>query len=157
MNKRTLFGLIAIVCLALAATTFSLMADETAAPPKTSGLVDDLTSKLSLKPEQATGAAGAVFSLAKSKLTPEDFGKIAAGIPEMDTLLKAAPPAPTSGAASAIAGAMGSKGGSAALLSQFNSLGISPESAAKVVPEVLSFVKGKQGDKVTDLLSKAIK
>lgn len=156
MNKKTLFGLIAIVCLTLASMTFPLRADETAAPTMAaSGLVDDLTSKLGLKPEQATGAAGAVFSLAKTKLKPEDFTKLASSFPEMDSLLKAAPAA--AGAASAMAGSMGKAGGAAGLLSQFGNLGISPETAAKVVPEVVSFVKGKGGSKVADMLSKAIK
>ena len=39
-------------------------------------LVGSLTKKLSVTPEQATGGAGALFALAKSKLSVEDFSKV---------------------------------------------------------------------------------
>lgn len=154
MRRNTVFALCALVCLVFA-SAFAF-ADETAAPPKTSGLVDDLTSKLSLKPEQATGAAGAVFSMAKSKLTPENFTKLAAGFPEMDTLLKAAPSA-TSSSSNPLAALAATQGGAAGLLSQFKNLGIPLDTAAKIVPEVLAFVKGKQGDEVMNMLAGAVK
>ena len=150
--KRTLFVvLLGLVCLAFAATTFSVYAEQPAAS-KTSGIADDLSSKLSLKPEQAIGAAGSIFALAKSKLSAADFGKIAAGIPEMDSLLKAVPAA----GGDALSAVMASQSGTMRLMSQFKTLGISPETAAKVIPEALSFVKSKQGDEVMNLLSKAI-
>lgn len=151
MKKKLLSVFFAFVCLTIASITFSVYAAET----KTSGLADELTKKLSLKPEQATGAAGSVFSLAKSKMSPTDFTKLAGGFPEMDSLLKAAPK-PESGGLGSVAGMVGSQSGPMALASQFKSLGIAPETAAKVVPEVLNFVKAKQGDAMMGLLSKAI-
>src|SRR5215217_3076753 len=54
-------------------------------------LVAKLTKELSVTPEQAIGGAGALFGLAKSKLKPEDFLKVANVVPGMDGLLKAAP------------------------------------------------------------------
>ena len=147
MKGRLFVVLLGFVCLAFVAATIPSYADA----PKSSGLVDDLASKLSLKPDQALGAAGSIFSLAKSKLSPTDWGKLAGGFPEMDSLLKAAP------AASAVTSALGSQSGVAGLLGQFSSLGISPETAAKIVPEVLSFVNSKKGQEIMNLLSKAIK
>jgi Protein of unknown function VcgC/VcgE (DUF2780) len=149
MKTKLWLVLIAFVCLSFAADALD----------SNSGITEDLTSKLSLKPEQAMGAAGSVFSLAKSKLSADDFAKVAAGIPEMDSLLKAAPAAEgaANSTSSAISAVMGSQGGAAALMSQFNKLGISPETAAKIVPEVLNFVKGKSGADVMNVLSKAIK
>jgi len=138
---------------ALALLTSAVYADT----EKTSGLVDTLTKNLSLKSEQATGAAGSVFSLAKSKMSATDFSKLAGGFPEMDSLLKATPKAESKGGTSALTGAFSSLSGPAALAGQFKSLGISPEAAAKIVPEVLNFVKGKQGTEVMELLSKAVK
>lgn len=156
MNRKTLLGLLMMIAVLFIPPLAA--ADEPPAPTKSSGIVDDLTSKLSLKPEQALGAAGAVFGLAKTKMSATDFTKLAGGIPEMDTLLKAAPAAASSStsALGAAAAAMESQSGAAALLGQFSNLGIPAESAAKIVPEVLSFVKAKQGDEVMGLLSKAI-
>jgi hypothetical protein len=151
MQRRVFFVLTGFACFVFA-ITLALYADDTATA-KTSGLVDDLTKNLSLKPEQAMGAAGSVFSLAKSKMNAADFTKLAGGFPEMDSLLSAAPKA-----SSSATGALGSAaGGAVGLASQFSSLGISPETATKVVPEVLNFVKAKQGDEMMGLLSKAIK
>jgi len=141
-----------IVCLILG-IPFLLFAET----GKTSGLVDTLTKNLSLKPEQAKGAAGSVFTLAKTKMTPADFSKLAGGFPEMDSLLKAAPK-PASYDSNTLTGALANQATSAmGLMGQFNSLGIPAETAGKIVPEVLNFVKAKHGDAMMGLLSKAIK
>jgi hypothetical protein len=153
--KTKLF--VVVLTLVFAAVTFSAFGEDAA---KSSGIAEDLASKLSLKPEQAVGAAGSIFSLAKSKLSAEDFGKIAAKVPEMENLLKAVPTTASdagSSTSSAVSALMESQGGAAKLMSQFQKLGISPATAAKVVPEALQFVKSKQGEEVMNLLSKAIK
>jgi hypothetical protein len=150
MNKKRIGFFFLFVCFTFA--TMVLNAEET----KKSGLEDVLVKNLSLKPEQATGAAGSVFSLAKSKMSAADFTKLAGGFPEMDSLLKAVPKTESSGMGS-VSSALGSQAGPLLLASQFKSLGISPEIASKVVPEVLNFVKGKQGDAMMGLLSKAVK
>ena len=152
MKRKVLVGFVVILFLA---TTYSIYADEQT-KPATSGLVDTLSKNLSLKPEQATGAAGSVFSLAKSKMSATDFTKLASGYPEMDTLLKATPKTESTGS-SALTSALSSQSGAVALASQFKTLGISPETGAKIVPEVLNFVKAKQGDAMMGLLSKAVK
>ena len=54
-------------------------------------LVNQLTSGLSVTPQQATGGAGAIFGLVKSKLSPAEFSKISGAVPGMDGFLKAAP------------------------------------------------------------------
>ena len=151
MKKKSFVVFAAFVCLTIATAFWANALD-----PKNSGLVDDLSKKLSLKPEQATGAAGSVFSLAKTKMNPADFTKLAGGFPEMDSLLKAAPKPDSSTGLGSVTSALGSQAGPLALASQFKSLGISPEVASKIVPEVLNFVKAKQGDAVMGLLSKAI-
>ena len=56
-------------------------------------LVGNLTKKPSITPEQAPGGSGAIFGLAKTKLKPEDFAKVAGAVPGMDGLLGAAPQA----------------------------------------------------------------
>ena len=58
---------------------------------ETSGLVGHLTKQLGVTEKQATGGSGAVFSLAKSRLSPSDFSQVSGVVPNMDTLLGAAP------------------------------------------------------------------
>jgi len=60
-------------------------ADHTTAKVKTPSpeLVGQLTRGLSIKPEQAVGGAGALFGLAKSRLNPGDFTKVANVVPDM--------------------------------------------------------------------------
>jgi len=47
-------------------------------------LVDQLTQPLSITPAQATGGAGALFGLVKSRLSPADFSKVASAVRGMD-------------------------------------------------------------------------
>jgi Protein of unknown function VcgC/VcgE (DUF2780) len=154
MKNKSFIKLLIIPCVVFSMTV--LINAGQAAAPATSGLVDTLTKNLSLKPAQATGAAGSIFSLAKSKMAPADFTKLASGFPEMDSLLKATPKGSSSGVGG-LTGAITNPSGALALANQFKSLGISPETATKIVPEVLNFVKAKQGDQIMGLLSKAIK
>jgi Protein of unknown function VcgC/VcgE (DUF2780) len=123
-------------------------------------LVGQLTKQLSVTPDQATGGAGALFNLAKSRLSPDEFSKVAGAVPGMDGLLKAAPKT-ESGGASAL-GSLGSKlpggaGGLASVAGSFQSLGLSPDMAAKFVPVLTKFVESKGGASVGSLFAGAMK
>jgi uncharacterized protein VcgC/VcgE DUF2780 len=127
-----------------------------AAAPK-SDLVAQLTDELRITPKQAEGTAGALFGLAKTRLKPEDFAKVAASVPNIDGLLKAAPaPDAKQAAALAIAG-KSSLGGLASLAPSFAKLGLSPELALKAVPILTKFVGGKGGAEVAALLAGVLK
>ena len=124
-------------------------------------LVGQLTKELDITPEQAVGGSGALFGLAKSRLKPEDFTKVAGAVPGMDGLLKAAPK-PKQGAADGVLGAMGDAlpgkaGGLAAVAGSFKSLGLSPDMASKFVPVMAKFVEVKGGAGVGKLLAGALK
>jgi hypothetical protein len=86
-------------------------------------LIGALSKELGATPEQAAGAAGSLFGVARSRLEPEEFSQVAAAVPGMDDLLKAAPagggrsPVGTSGL-SGLAGAAGGLAGAAAAFSQ---------------------------------------
>src|SRR3982750_524196 len=106
-------------------------------------LIGQLTQQLSITPKQAAGGAGALFGLAKSKLSTDQFGQIANVVPGMDGLLKAAPKTTKSGASATtdtlgqLAGALpGGLGGIASLAGSFKSLGLSPDMVTKMVPVV---------------------
>jgi len=123
-------------------------------------LVGQLTKQLSVTPDQATGGAGALFNLAKSRLSAGDFSKVAGAVPGMDGLLKAVPKA-DSGGSSAL-GSLGSKlpggaGGLASVAGSFQSLGLSPDMAAKFVPVMTKFLESKGGSSVGSLFAGAVK
>src|SRR6476620_1420113 len=114
-------------------------------------LVGALSKELGSTPEQAAGAAGALFGVAKSRLNTNDFSQVADAVPGMDMLLKAAPPAGgavgTSGLSS-LSNMAGAAGGLAAAASAFSKLGLSPELVAKAIPILTSFVSKSGGANV---------
>lgn len=124
-------------------------------------LVGQLTKRLSITPQQATGGSGALFGLAKTKMKPEDFLKVSNVVPGMDGLLKAAPmPSDTGGTdpLSAISSALPGKAGAvASVAGSFKQLGMSPQMATKFIPIMTQFVKVKGGADVAGLLSGAFK
>lgn len=126
--------------------------------PPSPELIGNLTKGLSVTPHQATGGAGALFSLAKSRLSPADFGKIAAVVPGMSGFLKAAPAAGGGSELSSLAGMLpGSAGGLATAAAAFQKLGLSPGMVEKFAPILLNFVHAKGGAGVASLLSGALK
>ena len=70
-------------------------------PERAPSSSDRLSQEIGATSEQAAGAAGALFGVAKSRLAPDQFSQVANAVPGMDLLLKAAP------AASAVAGTSG--------------------------------------------------
>ena len=118
-------------------------------------LIGKLTKQLSITPEQAVGGAGSLFNLAKGKLTPDDFSKVAAAVPGMDGLLKAAP---SSGAASGLGALIpGGAGGLASVAGSFQKLGLSPDMVGKFVPVLTQHVQSTGGADVASLLAGALK
>ena len=121
-------------------------------------LVGQLSKELGATPEQAAGAAGALFGVAKSRLKPDEFSTIAKAVPGMDMLLKAAPSsAAAPGAAGALAGVAGSAGSLASAANAFSSLGLKPELVSKAVPILTSFVTKSGGADVGASLARAFK
>ena len=120
-------------------------------------LVSQLTKELSISPKQATGGAGALFGLAKSRLTPNEFSRVAKSVPGMDGLLKAAPK-PKGGVPGPVGTALpGGIAGLASVAGAFKSLGLSPDMAGKFVPVMTKFVESKGGTNVGSLLAGALK
>jgi hypothetical protein len=124
-------------------------------------LVGQLTKALSITPAQASGGAGALFGLAKSKLSPADFSQVAASVPGIDKLIKSAPAASKNSALGGLSGlgnsVPGGLGSLAAVTGPFKKLGLSPDMAAKFVPILTQFVQSKGGEGVAGLLTGALK
>ena len=121
-------------------------------------LVGALSKELGSTPEQAAGAAGALFGVAKSRLKAEEFGQVSKAVPGMGALLAAAPPAGTTGSVGgALSKATGSASGLASAASAFSTLGLKPELVSKAIPVLTSFVTKSGGADVGRLLSGALK
>lgn len=128
------------------------------ATPASPELVGQLSKELSITPAQATGGAGALFGVAKSRLSPADFSKVSAAVPGMGSFLKAAPaPDNTSGLSSLIGSLPGGLGGLASTAGSFQKLGLSPDMVGKFVPILTKFVEGKGGASAASLLSGALR
>jgi len=156
MTCRRSLGIVTAI-LVVSGSSSAWAQDAAAAAKASPELVSALGKELSVTPEQAAGAAGALFGVAKSRLSATDFGTVSAAVPGMDALLKAAP----SGGAVGTSGALSKIGGSAAGLatatSAFKSLGISPDLVSKAIPVLTSFVSSKGGANVAGLLAGALK
>ena len=120
----------------------------------------DLTAALAKEiggtQEQAAGAAGSLFSVAKTRLKPEEFSQVSKAVPGMAALLGAAP-AMGGGGGNALSQLAGNAGGLTAAASAFSKLGLKPEMVAKAVPVLVSFVTKSGGANVGQLLAGVLK
>jgi hypothetical protein len=151
MTRQNRLGvLVSFIMIALWATGGAQAAgqNEAAAAVKASPeLVATLSKEIGGTPEQAAGAAGALFSVARAQLKTDEFSQIARAVPGMDALLRATPAGVAAEAA---------KGMSAAT-SAFTKLGLKPEMVAKAVPVLASFVTKSGGATAGRLLTGALK
>ena len=118
-------------------------------------LVGSLSKELGSTPEQAAGAAGSLFGVAKSRLKPADFSQVAKAVPGMDLLLKAAPS--SGGTLDPLSQLGGSIGGLSSAAAAFSKLGLNPSLVAKAVPVLTSFVTKSGGANVGALLANVLK
>jgi hypothetical protein len=147
----------AVALLAVSLVAAASAIDKTAIPPSPE-LVGQLSQQLSITPAQATGGAGTLFGLAKSRLSPADFSKVAAAVPGMGGFLKAAPSTKSSGGLGSLTSGLPSEmGGLASAAGSFQKLGLSPNMISKFVPVLTHFVESKGGASAASLLSGALK
>jgi hypothetical protein len=130
---------------------------QTAAVTASPDLTAALSKELGSTPEQAAGAAGALFGAAKTKLKPTDFASISKAVPGMAALLKAAPALGQKSGAGALTQMAGAAGGLASAASAFQALGLSPDLVSKALPVLTSFVTKSGGADVGKLLAGALK
>ena len=160
MVRHSCFGLACVMLIVLSGAQATAQSGAAAAAVKASpALVGALSKEMGSTPEQAAGAAGALFGVAKSRLNADQFSQVATAVPGMDSLLGAAP-APGGGVGAAT-GALSQLGGSASGLAgaaaAFSKLGLSPELVSKAIPILTSFVTKSGGANVGNLLAGALK
>ncbi len=157
-TQRTALLIVMLWSTVVAAPAGQGPAEASAAAKASPALVGELSKTLGSTPEQAAGAAGALFGVAKSSLKPDAFSKVSQAVPGMDLLLKAAPVAGgAEGAMGGLAKIGGSAAGLASAASAFSKLGLSPDLVTKAVPVLTSFVTKAGGAEVGNLLAGALK
>jgi hypothetical protein len=168
MTWQSGFG---IACVALSAVTTitgsaagaqSVAEAQAAAVKASPELVQSLSKEIGATPEQAAGAAGALFGIAKSRLKEDEFAEVSQAVPGMSSLLKAAPKTggssnPLSTAGGAVSQAVGTAGALGPAASAFSQLGLKPEMVTKAIPILTSFVSKTGGANVASLLAGALK
>jgi Protein of unknown function VcgC/VcgE (DUF2780) len=153
-------GMVVLTAAVAVAQTPAAEADKALAKTPNPELVGALAKELGSTPQQATGAAGSLFSLAKTRLKPEEWTKVAGAVPGMDGLLKAAPAGAIGTSGGGIPGASAATsnlGGLAGAATAFQKLGLSPDLVMKAVPVLTSFIGKSGGADVAKLLAGALK
>jgi len=125
------------------------------------GLVDLLVSQLGVTQTQAEGGAGSIFKSAQKNLSVDDFSLIADVVPNMDSMLAAAPEIKsTSGTLGSVKSLLGNSdsnlGSMVGLADSFGKMGMDADMVGKFVPVVLDYVKGSGGETVMNLLKSAL-
>ena len=158
MTRQFCLGIVVLVAISVSsarmqAAPSALQAgtDAEVAAKASPELVGALSKEIGATPEQAAGAAGALFGVAKSRLNPADFSQVATAVPGMDSLLKAAP---IGGTLSPLGG---QSNGLVTAASAFSKLGLSPDMVGKAVPVLTSYVTKSGGEKAGSLLAGALK
>lgn len=105
----------------------------------TNPLVKTLTTNLGVTPTQAVGGSAALLNDAKKDMKPADFQALTSKMPQVGTLLAAAP------AASA-----------GTLPSQFTALGMKPEMIGKFTPFLLDYIKSGTTPGMMNLVQAAL-
>lgn len=116
----------------------------TVAPAATSstGLTEVLMQQLGVTQQQAQGGAGALLQLAESRMSAKDFTALSNSIPDMQSLLGAAP----------AAGVLGSGG----MAGTFLQLGLTPDMVQKFIPTIVQYVEGTGGSALATALRSAL-
>jgi hypothetical protein len=166
MTRQSCFGIVVFIAISVSTAgvqqavhsadqAAAATAEATAAAKASPELVGALSKEMGATPEQAAGAAGTLFGVAKSRLKADEFSQIATAVPGMDSLLKAAPTA--GGATGALSQLGGGASGLTGAASAFSKLGLTPDMVSKAVPVLTSYVTKSGGSKVGSLLAGALK
>ena len=164
MKRRRCVGIVCVaLALAFAGTVVAQGPQDqsqlaSAAATASPELVGALSKEIGSTPEQAAGAAGALFGLAKSRLKADEFAQIATAVPGTQSLLKAAPAAGSAiGTTGAMPSGVGAATGLASATAAFTKLGLKPDMVTKAIPVLTQFVTKSGGADVGSLLAGALK
>lgn len=153
-NHKFLIGFLSISCvlaLGIGSAVFALDMN----------LVSVLTKNLDVSTQQAEGGAGAIFNAASQNMSNDDFAKVTHALPDIQSLMKAAPSMDKgAGTLGGLSSMLGKSGGSASslagLTSAFSQLGLSSDMIQRFMPIILEYAQNTGGDGVANLLKMAL-
>lgn len=126
-------------------------------------LVPMLTEGLGVTEKQATGGMGSILQAAQGLMSGSDFGTLSKAIPNMDSLLAAAPAVKDAKKGGILGGALDAAANYGAntkiasqLMSQFSSLGLSPDMISKFSNIAVGYLQNGTMPETADLLSTAL-
>ncbi len=135
---------------------------------QTSDLVGMLTSQLGVSQQQASGGAGSLLSFAKDQMSAGDFDVVSSELPDVDSLIGAAPDTGSSAlgslgslgalssGSSLLGGSSGGLGDMAGVASTFSDLGLSPDMVTQFVPVILEYAQTTGSEQAMQLLQGAL-
>jgi len=132
---------------------------------QTPALVGLLVQQLGVSPQQATGGAGSIFSLAQQSMSPNNFGLVRNAVPGMSQLLSAAPSMTgynggglMGSATNALGGgsSLGNMAKMAMLANSFQNLGLNSGMVSRFIPVILQYVQTQGGVSTMGLLQSAL-
>lgn len=142
--KRFLSPLLVAVVLSSLLGCSSTGGKDTISSLSSEPAVTSLMQTTGVTANQAIGGLGSILSLAKSKVTPEDFNKLAAGIPSADKYMSEL-------------GSMGIKSGDIKtpldLQAAYKTLGMSSDVMNKFSAEAVNYVRRSGGEAAASVLS----
>ncbi len=130
-------------------------------PATQQSLTAILMERLGVSQAQAEGGAGALFQVAKQRMTDNAFNQLNQAVPGMDGLLAAAPRQPQTvdslaGGVASVMGKDSALGSAASLISAFQQLDLSQGMVSQFTPIVVDYVKQQGGPQLANLLQIAL-
>lgn len=153
-NNIRLIAFYSIIC-------FIFIGFEFTAAAHAMDLVGMLTKNLGVSQQQAEGGAGSIFNVASQNMSAADFTKVTEAMPEVTSLMNAAPKAEAGSGTVGGLSSMLTKGGTSMgalseLAGSFSTLGLGGDMVGKFIPIVLEYAQSKGGDTVANLLKMAL-
>ena len=125
------------------------------------GLVPVLSKTLGVSSQQASGGMGALFGLAKSNVSAEDFSTLSQSVPSMSSLLAAAPE--VAGGNDNLGSLLGSAGkygkaltGAKQVYEQFSALGLDTAQVGQYLNVAMSYFQSEGGQATADIFSDGV-
>ncbi|WP_323813218.1 DUF2780 domain-containing protein [Cellvibrio sp. NN19] len=144
-----------------AATTTATAAGDTAATAM--ALVPMLTEGLGVTETQATGGMGSLLQAAQGLMSGGDYSSLLSAIPNADALLAAAPAVKSAKKNDLLGSALGAAANYSAstkaasqLVSQFSSLGLSPDMISQFTNIAVGYLQNGTMPETADLLNTAL-
>jgi hypothetical protein len=144
-------------------TAVSAATSDSATSSVSSGLLSALTSQLGVTDTQATGGMGSLMQLAQSSLSTDEFSELSGSVPNMSTLLAAAPSLASGDSAGGVTDLLSSAGGIASsvgtiatLTKQFEALGLSSDMITQFATIATSYFSSSSNGTASSLLQKGL-